>query len=328
MNHSERLEACISGKPVDRPCVSLWRHFPGDDQRADTLSQAAIHFQKTYDWDFIKVTPGSGYMARAWGIESVWRGNPEGTRDYVSRPLKTPVDWGRITPLSVTEGPLADQIKCIRQIKREFGEAIPIIQTIFAPIGQANKMGGNKTLIAHMRLYPDLVKEKLEIIMNTTINFIQALIDEGIDGIFYAVQLGQYGLISENDFKEFCKPYDLACLEPTKQLWCNVLHLHGEDVMFDQVCDYPVQVINWHDLETPPSLPEGKRKFNGAVCGGLRQWETLAYASPDDVTEQAAAAILSAGPERFILGTGCVVPVVAPHGNLMAVRNSVEDFLS
>ncbi len=36
------------------------------------------------------------------------------------------------------------------------------------------------------------------------------------------------------------------------------------------------------------------------------------------------AAIESTNGRRFILGTGCVTPVTAPHGNLWRVRNVVE----
>jgi hypothetical protein len=32
LSHRERIEKTIEGQPVDRPAVSLWRHFPVDDQ--------------------------------------------------------------------------------------------------------------------------------------------------------------------------------------------------------------------------------------------------------------------------------------------------------
>jgi uroporphyrinogen decarboxylase len=33
------------------------------------------------------------------------------------------------------------------------------------------------------------------------------------------------------------------------------------------------------------------------------------------------------GGRRFILGTGCVVPITAPRANLFAARNAVESFV-
>jgi uroporphyrinogen decarboxylase len=104
----------------------------------------------------------------------------------------------------------------------------------------------------------------------------------------------------------------------------NVLHLHGSDVMFDLVADYPVQVINWHDRETWPTLAEAQERFAGCVCGGLQRWDAVVRGTPDLVREQAADAIAQTGGRRFILGTGCVTPIVAPASNIRAVREAVD----
>ncbi len=84
MNHRARIEACLSGAPMDRPPVALWRHFPVDDQSPATLAAATANFQRTYDFDLVKVTPSSSFCLRDWGIKDEWRGAPEGTREYVA----------------------------------------------------------------------------------------------------------------------------------------------------------------------------------------------------------------------------------------------------
>jgi uroporphyrinogen decarboxylase len=121
----------------------------------------------------------------------------------------------------------------------------------------------------------------------------------------------------------FGRPYDLRILEQAQELWFNVLHLHGVEVMFDLLADYPVQVINWHDRETAPALAEGQTRFGGAVCGGLERWDTVVRGTPDQVREQAQDAIAQTGGQRFVLGTGCVTPIVAPTSNIRAVREAV-----
>jgi uroporphyrinogen decarboxylase len=94
--------------------------------------------------------------------------------------------------------------------------------------------------------------------------------------------------------------------------------------MFDLLSDYPVQVMNWHDRETPPSLAAGQERFAGAVCGGLQRWETVVRGTPDQVREQAHDAIEQTGGQRFVLGTGCVTPVVAPTSNIHAAREAAR----
>jgi len=103
-----------------------------------------------------------------------------------------------------------------------------------------------------------------------------------------------------------------------------MLHLHGEDIMFDLLADYPIGVMNWHDLDTEPSLVDGLGQFPGAVCGGLRREQTMVLGTPDQVQEEAVQAIRDTAGRRFILGTGCVVPITAPFGNLRAARESVD----
>ena len=102
-----------------------------------------------------------------------------------------------------------------------------------------------------------------------------------------------------------------------------MVHLHGKDVMVKQIAEYPVQVLNWHDRETSPSLSQGKQLFEGIVCGGLQRVETIVLGTPDMVRKEALQAIETTGGKRFILGTGCVVPTVAPYGNILAARQSV-----
>lgn len=121
--------------------------------------------------------------------------------------------------------------------------------------------------------------------------------------------------------------FDLQILDAANPFWFNVGHIHGTNIMFDEILRYPVQVLNWHDLETPPSLDDGKKLFpQGAVCGGLRQWKTLAFSSPDQVKNEAREAIRRTNGSRFILGTGCVSPIITPDSNLFAAREVVDEF--
>ena len=98
-----------------------------------------------------------------------------------------------------------------------------------------------------------------------------------------------------------------------------MLHIHGADIYFEQVSKYPVQIINWHDRETPPSLAEAQKIYRGTVCGGLSR-ETLVYKTALAVRKEREDAIQQTSGRKLILSTGCVVPVIAPHGNIMAAK--------
>ncbi len=324
LGHKERLIRTLAGESVDRIPVALWRHFPVEDQSAGTLASAVVDFQERYDFDFVKITPSSSFSVKDWGSVDQWNGNPEGSCEYVSFPVQHYEDWKKLLPLSVQQGALAEQLECIKLIRQHLSKDTPIIQTIFNPLSQAKNLVGKNHLASHIRLCPEELKAALKVITETTIDFIQAAKKSGIDGIFFAIQHAQAGLLSPSEYDEFGISFDLEILNHVSDLWLNVAHLHGNEVYFGKISQYPVDVINWHDLETPPDLRTAKLLFPGTVCGGLRQWETLVNGNPDLVTREARESMERAGSSRFILGTGCVLPITAPHSNIMAARRAVE----
>lgn len=322
--HRERLEITLSGEKPDRIPIALWQHFPVDDQNPITLAEATIAFQKQYDFDLIKVMPASSFCLKDWGAADEWRGNTEGTRDYTTRVIRHPDDWETLPILDPQKGFLGQQLQCLALLQDRFAGHSPILQTIFNPLSQAKNLVGSETLRTHLRKYPEFVHQGLQRIQETTLRFIEAAIHIGIDGIFFAIQHASYHEMTESEYVEFGTAYDLPLLDAAGDLWINMAHIHGKAIMFDLIADYPVHILNWHDRETPPTLAEGITRFPGTVCGGISRIESLELGSPNKIHEEAMKAIEQTGGKRLILGTGCVLPLTTPYGNIMAVRNAAE----
>lgn len=321
--HRERIQAAIQGEITDRPPVALWRHFPVDDQSPEALAEAHLHYQQNYDFDLVKVTPASSFCLRDWGVDDEWVGDTEGTRRYVRRVISDPRDWEALPVLQPTAPHLAQQIECLRLIRAALGPDTPLLQTIFSPLAQAKNLAGNNTLMQHLRNHPSSVMKGLKTIAETTRLFVEAARSTGIDGIFYAVQHAQRQFLGLDEYKVFGLIFDRETIEPAQDLWCNMLHLHGQEVHFELASELPFQIVNWHDRESHPSLTEAQSLFKGVMCGGMRQ-DTLVYRDQADVRSEAADAIHQTEGKRFLLGTGCVVPIIASHGNILAARKSVE----
>lgn len=321
--HKARIQACLNGETLDRPPIALWRHFPVDDQDPRSLAKSTLHFQHTYDFDLVKVTPASSFCAKDWGVEDQWRGHTEGTRQYTKHIIHDPRDWETLPALEAAAPHLAAQLDCLRFLRAELDPDTPLLQTIFSPLAQAKNLAGGETLIAHLRLYPEAVAKGLETIAETTCRFVEACIETGIDGVFYAIQHAQASVLTLEEYQSFGLPHDQKAFAPAGELWCNLLHLHGHDVYFSLLDSLQFPIVNWHDRETHPSLAEAQKQFPGVVCGGMRQ-DTLVYRDQIQVQQEAADAIQQTRGKRFILGTGCVVPVIASHGNILAARRSVE----
>lgn len=322
--HRERLETCLSGGTPDRSPVALWRHFPVDDQDPGNLIASVLDFQRQFDFDLVKVTPASSFCTKDWGVQDEWRGALEGTRDYTRRAVVHPEDWARLSVLDPKRGQLGVQLEVLRRITTELGPHTPVIQTVFSPLMQAKYLVGPQNLLIHLRREPQAVQAGLRIVAESTRRFVEAALETGIAGIFYAAQYATYELLSEAEYETFGRAYDLPVLSAAQGGWLNMLHLHGEQVMFDRFLDYPVAIINWHDRDTEPGLRAAQARTDLTLCGGLQRQRTMVLGSPDQVRAEARDAIEQTGGRRFILGTGCVLPIIAPRANILAARQSVE----
>ena len=314
MNKRERLEAALAGQSVDRIPIALWRHFPGDDQSPDSLAAATMAFQRRWDFDFVKVTPASSFQIRDWGVQDVWTGNIEGTRDYVHHPVKRASDWRTLQSLDPRSGALGEQLRCLKLIVDAL-PGVPVIQTVFSPLAQMKNLAGQRLLI-DLRQHPADLKAGLETIARSTLAFVREIASTGAAGIFYAVQHATADLLSEAEFSEFGREYDLRIVEATRSFWLNVMHIHGDHIYFDAVADYPLQVWNWHDRETGPSLTDGLAKIKGAACGGIARDTVMLCGRPEAVRQQIEEAIAQTSGRRYVVGTGCVTMIPTPEVNI------------
>jgi uroporphyrinogen decarboxylase len=98
-----------------------------------------------------------------------------------------------------------------------------------------------------------------------------------------------------------------------------MLHLHGENVMFDLLAGYPAQMINWHDRLTAPALGKALNRFKGTLVGGVEERGLLVTGSVQAVRAQVRDAIVQTGGKRLVVGPGCVAAIAASEQNIRAV---------
>lgn len=320
----ERLQTVLSGRVPDRTPVSLWRHWPDDDQDPVRLARATVDFQRRYDWDFVKLTPASNYAVAGWGAESVRGGNAVGSRAWTKRVIKRPEDWLTLRPLAADAGMQGQALQAIRLVRAELGVEMPVLLTMFNPLAQAKYLAGEETLFQHLATAPEAVVAGLQVMADSTARFLQMAVGCGIDGVFYAVQHAAHGLLSIDRYREVAMAADLRALVPVESCWFNVLHLHAVKPMLELADDYPVAAVNWHAIESGPSLGEAARLTRRVLCGGLGMVDPLVTGNAVQVQQAVHAAQASVAPGRLVLSAGCVLHLDTPGGNIDAVRGGVE----
>ncbi len=325
MNHRERIQAALRGEPVDHVPVALWRHFPNDDQRAETFAARVVEFQNKYDFDLVKVTPAGGYPAEMFGARLHDAHNREGTRAYDLRPVNTVGDWDKIQPLDDKNPVFARETQALGLIRQQLGNDVPILQTIFGPLNSAHNIAGER-LFDHLKQYPARVEAALHAIAETTARFAVASLRAGASAIFFADQMATKKYLTLEQFEKYAEPYDMQVLDAIRAEKTDfvLLHIHGLDIYFDHLAQWKVDAINWHDRRTPPSLKEARAKFEGALVGGLEEWNTLSTGSREAVMAQARDAVAQTGGRGFILAAGCVMLVDTPEENIRAAIEAVR----
>ena len=326
MNKTERIKAALRSKEVDRIPLSIWLHYPHKDQDPRSLAETQVQVLRQFDYDFIKLMPFGLYSVQDWGCKIKIFGTPLEPAIVEDYGVKSAEDWKALAELPATYGTWGKQLQLAQHVGRLLGGEAPFIQTLFSPLTTARKLAGDR-VFSDMKDHPRVLHEALAIITATTINFVKANIEAGVGGFFFATQCATYDLMTDKEHDEFGRKYDLMVFEQFKdKTFFNVLHIHGDNIMFAKLLDYPANCLNWHDRWVPPSLGQARKLTDKCLLGGINEKKVLANQTPAVISQHVGEAVQDAGKTGFILGPGCVAEPSTPEINYFAVRLAVERF--
>jgi uroporphyrinogen decarboxylase len=292
MTRTERVIAAVRGEPVDRLPVCFWHHFQPDGS-GRRLAEASLHFfDEQFDLDILKIMPDVPYPFPKKGIQ-----NPE--------------DWRLFEPIDPARSRFFDQrAECVQVLRDELGFDTPIIVTLFSPLTEALYAAADRErFFQHAREAGPAVHEALSVIAENLRAHVKDVIGAGADGVFLSLQGCTTEIMTEAQYREFGRPYDLIVLQGAVDGWLNTLHVHGEkDLMFDLILDYPVQVLSWSDRLAGPSLREVRGKTTKALMGGWHEFGALSNGPEETILAEAKDAVAQTGGRKLILANGCSVP--------------------
>lgn len=324
MTRRERIRKTLRGEATDRPPVSFWRHFYDREGSAKDLAESMLAFQKTYDWDFLKVNPRGSYHVEDWGVRTKRPGTgPLDKPKVVESPVKSAEDWARIRPLDPTKGVLGELLDAEERIAAVAQGETDWVMTVFNPISIAADLVNNDEVFAeHLRRHGEAVHAALRAITETFAAFVRETIRRGASGIFLATtDWGNDSRISRDLTREFGRPYDLRVLSEAEGALLNTIHICGPGAYVSDHLDYPVSVISWDaKAARNPSIAALRPLTTKTLLGGIDHEGTFVRGPVEAVQEEARAAIHESGGTRFILGPGCAVPAAAPVEHFQAVR--------
>jgi len=309
MTRTERVMAAVMGDEVDRIPVCFWHHFkPNGSGRK--MAEATINFFETeFDLDIIKIMPDLPYP-------------------FPRLSLRDPDDWRLVEPIDIERSRFFRQrAVAIQALRDAVGYETPIVMTVFSPLCEALHFTETREMFfEHARQNPAAVHEALATIAENLRAHVQDCIDAGADGVFFALQGCSDAVMTRDLYRELGRPYDLLALQGARDSWLNILHVHGDrDLHFNEVVDYPVQVLSWSDRLAGPSLREARTKTSKCLMGGWHEFGALSNGPTEEIRSEAEDAIRQTGGRKFILANGCSVPDDTDDQWLHAAREIADE---
>ena len=325
MNKRERIATVAKGAQPDRPAWSLWRHFYDTETTAEGLAESMLAFQRLHDFDFMKVNPRASYHLEDWGLKLKFSGQPHVKPETLDYPIKQTSDWAKLAVLPADQGVLGEHLQALRLIGAGLQGEVPFIQTIFTPLSLAGDLvASDAQLVRDLRESPAVVHAALEVITETFVAFAKAAVAAGASGLFFATtSWASRRTLTEAEYAEFGRPYDLRVLEAVAGSEFNVLHVCDEHNMLFDLLDYPVHALNWaSNSPSNPSLVEAQKRTDKLLIGGLDR-DVLVESSPELALSQARHARMSTGGVRWLLGPSCSLSTESVDANIRVVRDAL-----
>ncbi len=328
MKKIERVRAALTGASLDRPPYGFWTHLPGIDLDPRRLAEQTAVFQARYDLDFVKSMPNGFYGVEDWGTEIDYSGIARGGVAKVVRAAVTmPDDWTTLERVSVHAGAYARELEHLERLVRLVGPDVPVLATVFSPLTSAGKLS-SEVHRSHLAQAPAAVIAGLEAITDVTCTFLREAVARGCAGMFFALQDATPAAFSEADYLRYGEPYDKRVLQAAKDAgaWFNVLHMHGDAVMFDLLRTYDITALNWHIGETPPSIRD-YRESGGTrpIVGGLQRGH-LTQRDRTAIEADIRRSMTETGARGILLAPACVIRHPVDEATLEWTASTIRNY--
>jgi uroporphyrinogen decarboxylase len=308
MNSIERVETVLEGDATDRPPVSLWYHFGVQHGDGQDFARITLDYFRHYGFDFLKVMNDYFYPVPD-GLDAV----------------RTAADLDRLQRFSVEDSPWREQFKALAIIAAALKNKAYFIDTVFDAWQSLNRNLAAENLKSLMAQAPEALAAALDRITDNLIDYSRKVLGLGAAGIFLSIPAGAE-ILTREEFLAFVKPFARRLLEAiSDQGRMTVLHVHGQDLFFDDVLDLPAPIFNWWDRgPNGPSLQWVQARIPGCVMGGIDQ-TIVARRTRSFLKNHVREGIALGGDRHFFLANGCTIDSWVYPGAIQTIVNTARE---
>ncbi len=321
----ERIYNAVNGRETDRQPYAMWTHLPGIDLDPVKLAETTYQFYKEYDIDLIKTMNNGMYAIEDFGCTVDYSDIAKGgVARVVTTPVNSVEDWKKVKPVEIENSvALKRELYSLKLLLEKVkDEEVPVLFTVFSPFTTANKLCGGKILEHISNGNSEDIHKALQAITDTTIKVVKEANRLGASGVYFATQMSNYSICSEEIFREFGAYYDKQVLQASEG-FADAVHCHGSDIMYDMLKEYPVDIFNWHVGESEPSMAEAK-KMNKCLMGGIVRGD-ITNKNREAIRKQIEEAWKVMQGIHHILSPGCVIRYPLDKETLAYIRTVIDE---
>lgn len=348
MTAAQRLREMVAGKPVNEIGASGWLHSPGPDRgTAEEFSSEIIRMTDYSRWDLIKIMPNGVYTQEAHGSDIEYFSGNLTLEDLKAKRVFQIHHYMIEHSRQMEAFPVLDisknkvfqrEIANVKALADHYQGTVPILPTIFTPTHCIPEfVGGIDKARWYFENHPDAVDKMLQSLVQTELQLLDAYIEAGADGFFFAQRYSNADILSEKEFERFVRPYDDMLMDRIKgRTWFNMIHVHGaRNFFWNQFKTYNVQAISWEN--TPLQIPEEERSTvekvraitDKVLITGTDQFHDF-YGTKEEVLDcfrrRVERAAKESGDNRLIFAPGCSLPLDIDNETVHLLRVAADEY--
>jgi len=345
MNATERMDAAIKLQPVDRiPNAPFYEapvcNYFGQGLRAALLEAQAMadtHLAalEAFKFDWVMVGMGliGGIIPEALGCEVRY---PEDVFPIIEQTcVNSGADVGTVATAGIYTARMETFLEGIARLKHKLNGEVPIACEYISPFSIATRLRGTTAIMEDFYDDPVLLHTLQEVLVPIDIEIGRALIEAGVDYIFYGADMECPLLISPDHYREFVHSPTAEVVNALAALGSRVLpHMCGDIIatgIVDMLLEMDIHGIMPGNLtqETVLDLQELKDKCGDRICifDNLNPNGNLLIGTPEETARETCAHLAKAeAMTGYIFSTSGTTSPITPRENFEAMNATVLDF--
>jgi len=339
------METALALNPVDRvPNAPFYEapicnHYGSSFKAAlmEGADMAEVHLKAVEDYQFDWVVVGMGLIGgiipEILGAEVNF---PEDVLPVIEHlPIKSYGDVSGVGNRSIFSPRMERFLEGVRMIKEGLNNEVPICVEFVSPFSTAVRIRGTTEMMMDFYENPDLTIDLQEELINIDIQVGRAMIEAGMDYVFYGADMECPMLISPDDYRKFVAGPTTTVVNEFAKMGTRVFpHMCGQIVktgIVDELFKMDISAVMPGNLnqETVLPLDELKAHVGNRICifDNLNPNGPLLTGQPDEVRAQTLKHLKKAAHMKgYIFSTSGTSALNTPLENFKAMNDTVLSF--